>query len=228
MPIGRFRHRHSTDYCVSADTDLVIEGFGRAGNTFAWLAFLMAQQRSVRIAHHTHAAAQVITAVKMGKPTLVIVRPPLEAALAHMARNGITARVALIAWTRFHRRIVPHGHGFIVCSFSEMTNDFGPAIRRVNTRFGTDFGVFEHTHENEQRVFDQIRARNRRRFGNQSSADSVKALSLPTPEREALKEILRAELMSGDLVPLRARAQRVYEALVDAPASPPDSEGYGP
>src|SRR5437762_13063258 len=56
MPIGRFRHRHSTDYCVSSETDLVIEGFGRAHSTCAWLAFLMAQQRAVLIAHRAHAA----------------------------------------------------------------------------------------------------------------------------------------------------------------------------
>src|SRR4029079_13076554 len=102
MPMGRFRHRHSSDYCVGPGTEIVIEGFGRAGSTFAWLAFMSAQDRPVRTAHHTHAAAQVITAVRLGKPTLVIVRPPTDATLAHMARKGITARMALVAWTRFH------------------------------------------------------------------------------------------------------------------------------
>ena len=81
MPIARLRHRGSAEYCVSRDTEIVIEGFGRAGNTFAWLAFASAQQRPVRVAHHTHAAAQVIAAVRLNIPALVVVRSPADAAL---------------------------------------------------------------------------------------------------------------------------------------------------
>jgi hypothetical protein len=223
MPIGRFRHRHSSDYCVGPGTEIVIEGFGRAGSTFAWLAFMSAQDRPVRTAHHTHAAAQVITAVRLGKPTLVIVRPPTDAALAHMARKGITARMALVAWTRFHRRILPYAEGFVVCSFGEMTTNFGPVVERVNQRFGTDFGVFEHSPEHEQEIFDQIRERNRRRFGDQPSGDSSKALGLPSAEREALKETFRSQLAAPDLEQLRNRAQRTYDALV----TPSQGSGLG-
>lgn len=213
MPIGRFRHRHSTDYCVNRQTEIVIEGFGRAGSTFAWLAFMSAQSRPVRTAHHTHAAAQVITAVRLSIPTLIIVRPPQDAALAHMARKGITARMALVAWTRFHRRILPHADGFVVCPFAEMTSDFGPAIERVNERFGTEFQVFEHTEAHEQQIFDQIRERNKARFGEKPNADSAKALGLPTPEREALKATFREQLDAPALAALREQADRLYESL---------------
>jgi hypothetical protein len=217
MPIGRFRHRRSTEYCVSRETELVIEGFGRAGSTFAWLAFMSAQHRPVRTAHHTHAAAQVITAVRMGVPTLIIVRHPFDAVLAHMARKGISARMALVAWTRFHRRILPYADGFVACSFDEMTSNFGPVVERVNTRFGTGFEVFEHTPEHQQQIFDQIRARNVARFGDRPSADSTKALGLPTPERQALKESFRVQLDAHDLARRRARALSIYDQLVPEP-----------
>jgi hypothetical protein len=97
LPLARIRHRHSPSYVAGPDTDLVIEAFGRAGSTFANFAFLSAQTRPVRTAHHTHAAAQVIAAVRMGTPTLVIVRPPAESALSHMVRHGVTADAALAA-----------------------------------------------------------------------------------------------------------------------------------
>jgi hypothetical protein len=220
MPIGRWRHRHSSDYCVSRDTEVVIEGFGRAGSTFAWLAFMAAQDRPVRTAHHTHAAAQVITAVRMGVPTMVIVRSPLEAVPAHMARKGVSARMALVAWTRFHRRILPYAHGFVACSFDEMTTNFGPVVERFNARFGRTYGVFDHTPENEAQIFEQIRERNTLRFGDEPSADSAKALGLPTPERIELKARLRTELDAVQLSRQRARALRIYDTLVAHPGGP--------
>ena len=214
MPIGRWRHRHSSDYCVSPDTEIVIEGFGRAGSTFAWLAFMAAQDRPVRTAHHTHAAAQVITAVRMKVPTMVIVRSPLEAVPAHMARKGVSAKMALVAWTRFHGRILPYADGFVACGFDDMTSNFGPAIERLNERFGTSFGVFDHTPENEAEIFEQIKERNTLRFGDQPSADSAKALGLPTPERTALKARLREQLDAENLSALRTRALSIYDRLL--------------
>jgi hypothetical protein len=215
MPLVRLWHRQSKNYYVEPGTEIVIEGFGRAGSTFARMAFESAQNRPVHSAHHTHAAAQVITAVELSVPTLVIVRPPLDAALSHMARHGITAHNALVAWTRFHRRIVPHAHGFVVCSFGELTTNFGAAIERVNHRFGTSFAVFDHTPENELLIFERIRERNRRRFGDAPSADRAKALALPTPEREELKGTLKADLQRDDLADLRHRAAGLYSTLVE-------------
>jgi hypothetical protein len=50
MGVGRWRHRGQGGYVVTRDTELVMEGFGRSGNTFAWLAFRSAQPRPVRLA----------------------------------------------------------------------------------------------------------------------------------------------------------------------------------
>ena len=118
MPVGRVRHRGKSTYLVTRNTEFVLEGCGRAGSTFAMLAFASVQPRPVRTVSHTHAAAQVIMAVRSRVPTLVIVRPPLESALAHMARRDIAARPTLVSWIRFHRRILPLRHGFVAVSFA--------------------------------------------------------------------------------------------------------------
>jgi len=72
---------------VERDTELVIEGFLRSANTFAVAAFGFAQQRDVEIAHHMHAPAQVIPAVRMGIPTLVLIRHPKDAVLSLVIRE---------------------------------------------------------------------------------------------------------------------------------------------
>ena len=215
MPLARVRHRTQDDWSVRRDTELVIEGFGRSGSTFAVDAFEFAQLRPVRLAHHTHAAAQVITAVKWGIPTILIVRHPEQVVPSHMARRDIGARGPLVAWIRFHERVLPYRNGLVVAPFEEMTTDLEAVIQRVNGRFGTSFGAFEHSLENETRVFDRIEARNRRRFGI-GTPEGERSLARPTEAREARKHALRAAYEAPALASLRVRAERVYRSLVSS------------
>jgi hypothetical protein len=215
VPIARVKFRHLDDLFVTRDTDLVIEGFGRSGTTFANFAFLSAQTEPVKTVHHTHAAAQIIMAAQMGVPTLLLVKPPLEAALSHMVRHQVPAKPPLIAWIRFHRRVLPYLDRVVVTSFQNMITDFGAVTRRVNDKFGTSFDVFKHTKENEAAVFERIRKRNLVRWPEHMRKT---ALAIPSAEREALKEKLRAQLMAEELLPLREEALRLHETVMkDAP-----------
>jgi hypothetical protein len=217
LPLARARHRQNPDYPVARGTEFVLEGFGRAGSTFALNAFRLAQPGPVRIAHHTHAAAQVIAATRWGIPTVVIVRPPADSAVAHMARRSIGARAPLEAWVRYHERILPFAEGFVACSFAEMTTDFGSVIRRVNSRFGTDFGVWEHSPQNAEEVFALIDRRSVERFGTEMTPEKARALARPTPERASLKRHLRAQLDDPALADLRRRADTLEHELLARP-----------
>ncbi|RMG27959.1 MAG: hypothetical protein D6732_19595, partial [Methanobacteriota archaeon] len=44
---------------IGARTEIVIEGYPRSANTFAVVAFRLAQNRPVKIAHHLHMEAQI-------------------------------------------------------------------------------------------------------------------------------------------------------------------------
>jgi hypothetical protein len=59
---------------VSRTTEIVIEGYPRSGNTFAVVAFRLAQGREIEIAHHLHAAAQIKRAARLDVPAFI---PPL-------------------------------------------------------------------------------------------------------------------------------------------------------
>ena len=214
LPLARMRHRDNPDCPVSRGTELVLEAFGRAGSTFALYGFRLAQPREVRVAHHTHASAQVITAVRWGLPTIVIVRRPVDSALSHLARHRVPARAALQAWVRFHERILPYRDGFVATSFAEMTRDFGAVVARANKRFGTSYVVWESSPENDRRIFDLINQRNLDRFGAGQSVAKSQSLARPTAAREALKDRMRGEVESPRLATLRAQAERLYTELV--------------
>lgn len=221
MPLARVRHADRADWAVGPQTELVIEGFGRSGSTFAVDAFELVQPRPVRLAHHTHAAAQVIRSVRLGVPVVLIVRRPAEAVVSHMARRGIPAWPALAAWVRYHGRILPYRDRLVAVPFEMVTSDMGAVIRAVNERFGTGFAEFEHSPENERRVFDSIEARNASRFRD-DPAGAARSLARPTAERDALKAAYRADYEAPSLARLRARAESLYRALV---GSAPEARG---
>ena len=125
---------------VAADTELVIEGYWRSGNTFAAWAFETAQERPVRLASHTHAAATVRRGVRLGRPVLVLARPPLEAVSGRLfLAPRLAPEHALREYIRFYRAIEPFADRYVRAPFEEVIEDFGAVIERVNARFGTNF-----------------------------------------------------------------------------------------
>ncbi|HEX7247504.1 MAG TPA: hypothetical protein VF351_05320, partial [Actinomycetota bacterium] len=75
LPLLRRRQPQST---IGPDTQVVIDGFTRSASTFAVIAFQLAQDDHVRLAHHLHAPAQLLAATRAGLPTLMPIRPPRD------------------------------------------------------------------------------------------------------------------------------------------------------
>jgi hypothetical protein len=217
LPFARRKYRSESDRIADRNTELVIDGFQRSGNTFAVVAFEMSQARPVRIAHHLHAAAQIIAAVRMGVPTLVLIRDPVDTVLSHMIREpGIPARQAMSSWVGFYEAVVPLEDAVVVADFGDVTTDFGAVIREVNSRFGTSFAEFEHTEENVARCFEIIERRNREAYGRLVETKVPR----PSAERERLKDEMRGELEADRLRPLRDRAYGLYRELLPSRRSP--------
>jgi hypothetical protein len=209
MPLARRWHDDYENRFIEPDTELVIEGFGRSGSTFAVLAFEMAQERPVKTAHHTHASAQVVVAAERAIPTVVIIRRPRDAVLAHMVRRRISARPAVKSWIRYHERILPYADRLLVARLETVSTDLGSVIRAINDRFGTSFAIFDHTPEREASIFRSIEETNVRKYGQ--ATDWV---ARPTGERLARKEARRTELEDPRLRSLFERAQALYDTLL--------------
>lgn len=215
MPFARRWHADMEHRFVDAETELVIEGFGRSGSTFAVLAFEAAQRRPVKTAHHTHAAAQVVVAARMGIPTLLIVRDPMDATLAHMVRRKIPAKPALQSWIRYHRHVLPYRDRILTVPLAAVSSDFGAVIRALNDRFDTSFEEFEHTQASEARLFETIETDNVKKYGK-----ATYWVARPTLTRLEEKEIRRRELDDPRLSGLKESARAVYRTLIPSPSEP--------
>lgn len=153
---GAFR----VDRIVSPNTEIVIEGFQRSANTFACIAFQKAQNRAVSMAHHLHVPAQIIQAIRLGIPTIVLIRHPVDAIISDLICGGNLrcedALFKVLDWIKFYSSIKHLTNRFELATFDRVTSDFGSVIASLNQKFATSFRLFEHTARNLEIVYSAV------------------------------------------------------------------------
>lgn len=182
---------------VDRATEFVLDGFQGSGNSFATVAFKSCQQTPVRLAHHLHAPAQIIRAVRWGIPTLVTLRSPADAVVSLVSRwPYLSLNQGLRAYIRFYDALLPHLDGVVVTSFPMTIRRLDEVFRAVNRRYNTSFDVFEHTAAQVQKI-------------------RPKTLLPPDEEaqRRAVKAALAVELDSGRFDETLEKATRIHDIV---------------
>lgn len=155
-------HRDCSKLVISQETDVVIEGFPRCGNTFAAIAFAMAQSEPVRLAHHLHAQVQIQKAIQWRIPVLVLTRDPVSAVASFVTREpDVTVSQALIQYGRFYRYVLACLENVVIADFHEITTNYAAVIQRLNARFGKVFKPYANSEEEDAKVFASIDALNK-------------------------------------------------------------------
>ncbi len=237
LPLARRRYPGPSPRVVGPDTEAVIDGYTRSASTFAVYAFQLAQPRSVPLAHHLHAPAQLMEAARRGLPTIMVVREPRGAVLSQMVREpDVDLLDALFAYQRFHHSLMPHRDAFLVADFPEVTQRFGDVVRRTNIKFGTDFGVFNGTEAELaecRRMVDQRPTLSPVLLGFESGEVTLEQARAhlacletvpagdpvwaPSVAREQAKTALQELWCSPRVAAARAAAEAAYRAFLDRP-----------
>jgi hypothetical protein len=202
--------RRDRSRMVTSETQLVIEGFPRSGNSFARVAFVQAQREKVRIAHGLHVPAQVIRAARWHIPTLVLIRRPRDAVLSFAIRDPISVDQALRYYLSFYETVEEYRGAYVLGRFEEVTEDYGRVIERINERFGTTFSPFRHDEENVGRVFARMEKNSRKRYGEARWETKVSA---PSDLKERMKREIGYELEDPKRERLIAAAEAIYDRL---------------
>jgi hypothetical protein len=193
---------------VSERTDIVIEGLYRCGNTFAVVAFQLAQQQPLELAHHLHAEAQIIKGVALNRPVILLLRNPEDVVTSSMSSFGVPVKQALKDYVTFYARMLPYRNDVIIADFETVTSNYGAVIKAVNTKFGTHFGVFQHTKENVDRCFEIIDE-----FYRRTAPEPGRTVARPSGQRHARKDSLHAQLFDAQFTALRREALQLYTTL---------------
>lgn len=198
---------------VSRATEIVIEGFPRSANTYAYAAFVYAQRRNVRVAHHIHGAAQVSLAAKLNIPTILLIREPKSAVASLVVRDkSVNVGAALRQYLGFYRPVIALRGAVVVAPFENVIHHFGETIEEVNARFGTRFSVYERTTENEAAVAKIIDEMDRKDSGTPDG--SALRVARPTVEKESQKANIESEFGSRRVATLLREAESLYERLM--------------
>lgn len=137
------------------ETELVLEGFPRCGNSFSVFAFLNSGAGGMHIAHHVHSPSQIISAARYGIPAVLLIREPRSAAAAGVAKIAThTVSDLLRAYTLYYRTLRPLRPHFVIAPFETLTSDSGRIVNAVNHRFETAFeGIDTDRHQQLSKAF---------------------------------------------------------------------------
>ncbi len=194
-------------------TAIVIDGFLRSGNTYSVAAFQVANGTELHIGRHLHGGAHIRRAVRLGLPTVVLIRRPADAVSSYLVRRPtLTPDDALLEYLDFYRTAWPARDGFVVAPFDLVVSDFGAVIDRVNERFGTSFARFERDPASERAAVELVEEMNRLECRGEVVETHV---GRPSAEREQHKEAVRRRMEHPRTRDLLDRADRVFSAYVD-------------
>ena len=193
------------------DTEVLIEGFPRSGNSFAVAAFCKAQKREVDIAHHLHAPGHVIAAVKSNIPALVVIRHPDEAVPEFaLAKPNIPVAAILRGYIRFYEPLRPFKRDFVTATFDQVHTNLGDVIRRINQRFWTAFLEFEPNPRSVGAAHRDVEEDYRHRQGSAPAVLGSSSRQSATERDETSQRVHRA-YHDAALAARRARARTLYE-----------------
>ncbi len=203
---------------VTQQTDIVLEGFPRSGNSFVEAAFLCSQGNGIKLAHHTHSAANVLRAVQLGKPCYVLLRAPAECCISLVIQESETHNLALALseYERFYRAISPISDRICLVPFEVATREFNRSIDHLNAVYDAQF-VHLPPHMTLEMILARTDEVSRSRGTVQDGVEpySPFASQLVKAQRAKRQTALREELSAPTHAPRLARCNALYQSLLE-------------
>ncbi len=194
------------------DSAIVIDGFLRSGNTFSVAAFRVANGSQLHLGRHLHGAPHVLRAVRLGLPTVVLIRKPGDAVASYLVRRPtLTPNDALLEYLDFYRTAWRARDGFVVAPFDQVIRDFGAIITTVNARFGTSFAPYIPSADNQAEAFRLAEEMNRLECQGEVVETHV---GRPSEQREVRKKEVRTMMQRPRTRRLLRDAEDIYDRYV--------------
>lgn len=219
------RRARVAPFLVDARSELVIDGPARSANTFSVQAFRMANP-STRMAHHMHAPGHILRAVRIGVPTIVLLRRPRDAVISEVIREPRkSVRRALLEWISFYEGVAPVLDRVVVANFDLVTSDYATIIDAVNRRFDRSFVPYRNGALADTHTFAVIEGNARAR----GKTGLVLESQVPRPSDQRGRDRARLEQRYDGpahcrLVTRAARLHALFAAAAPRPDGPPRAQ----
>src|SRR4051794_18257846 len=80
------RRKRAVGTVVTEQTSIVLEGFPGSANSFAREAILFSNP-GIHVASHIHTCAHILEGLRLGRPTVVPIRRPVDAITSYLSRG---------------------------------------------------------------------------------------------------------------------------------------------
>lgn len=193
---------HGDQRVCRRQTDIVIEGYPRSGNTFAVRMLQLLDpsgssdpdELSMDIAHHTHDIGNLRLAVHMQKPMVVLTRDPAEAILSYLIYSNRALDDLCDRYIAFHANVLALPRRPAVIDFATVVSDFNVVVDRINAILPDPDKRFRRS---DDLAADTARAHeiSRQKSAMKRGSKDAAWVGVPTPARETLKNNLRAKVL---------------------------------
>lgn len=204
------RLRGATFNMMDRDCVLACEGYPRSANSFAEAALLLTQG-DIKIAHHRHVPAQLVIALNLGKPALLLIRKPEDAIASMLLRDGGSTNMEreVLTWLDFHEPILSEKRNLVISDFPVTTRAFNSVVSELARRYPTMISASELSNEElSSQAFALIPEISRKR---NATAKLNYGTALSTQDRETRAGMLKD--LKKDLLAHYPKELRAAELL---------------
>lgn len=195
-------------YVASKSTRLIVEGYPRTANTFAYnifeKSFGLKNLNANCIAHHVHSSSQLIFGAKNDIPVILLIRNPIDSISSMLIKfHEFENEDSCIEWIKlysyyyydFYYRLLKFKNQFLIVKFESIINDYTNVIVSLNNKFDTSFPIIQNSQNQTKEILDKIKNDNLVKVGN-----NLNKLAIPNSNKDIKKEAYYDLITShGDL-----------------------------
>ncbi|HOI28595.1 MAG TPA: hypothetical protein PLZ15_02460 [Melioribacteraceae bacterium] len=199
---------------VKKDTELLIDGFPRSANTFAY-TFIELTQPVKKIAHHVHLPVQFYRGIRFRTPAVLLLRNPVDAAISmSIRRPTYFPYLIFLYYYLFHKKIWEIINDTLVIKFEEVISDPNSIIRKLRSKNCSGLSEVELTDKLKERInkrVDELDMKNR----NDSEIKNS-TVARPTEYRKNISAKLRREFNSKRYNRISTKCFHIYNSIIDS------------
>ncbi len=191
---------------VSKKTELCIEGFPRSGNSYAVVAFKLANPE-IKVGHHLHVPAQIKKACLLNIPCLVIIRNPLDAVSSFLVfQSSINADIYLSTYIDFYNSVKKNIEHILIASFETVISDLNLVIKELNNFYDQKYRLIDNIEQRQDEIFKKLTKINDQFFKGENKKNMI-----PDVKRDELKKKIMATVQESDKF---IAAEEIYRGLL--------------
>jgi len=193
---------------MDLDCDFWIDGAPRCSNSFAVTLFRLSNP-DAKVVSHWHVPCFPIYMARHNKPGFLLIRKPVDSAISWAIYKMKPLEFAFDFYIDYYTLLLPHLSLFPIFSFDEVTADFPFVIRKVNTRYDTQFSPPENSEKTTRSALNSIKS-----TWNGANADEYR-IPCPSMTREPIKQTLHEKIESTEYLKLKLKkAQNLYQTIL--------------